>query len=117
MRANDYFTLGLIGSVFVMSGAILAGGCQGTGLGPAELFAAIEGPLQELVKRGGLSQEQATQVMGIVRGVMTPILGGGGFDWMRILEALATIAGSLLGVRIWRGGITSRRGTVPGASG
>lgn len=99
-----------------LTGAVVMGaGCQGMGVGPAELFAAIESPLQELVKRGALSQEQATQVMEIVRGVIGPALTGEGFDWMRLLEALATIAGSLVGVRIWRGGITSRRGTGPGA--
>lgn len=100
----------------VLIGLVVLAGCEGMGVGSLELIAAIEGPLQELVKRGGLSEEQASHVMEIVRGVIAPALSGGGFDWMRLLEIVASIGGSLVGVRLWRGGIRSRRGTAPGVA-
>lgn len=42
--------------------------------------------------------------------------GGDGSWWEEVLAALAAIAGSLLGVRVWRGSIVARKGTPPPAA-
>lgn len=66
---------------------------------------AVVGVFQKLLMDGVITQMQFDIIMDALQGT--------GFDWLRIVEIIGAIAGSLLGVRLWRGGINSRRGKVP----
>lgn len=71
----------------------------------------IQDVLDGLVKNGTLTPAQAD----IVLKALTA--GGSGIDWTGILNSAIQIAlavaGSLLGVRFWRGPITNRKGLPP----
>lgn len=82
--------------------------CSGLSAGQIE---SVREALTPLVTDGKMTQQQLEMLI--------QALSGGGFDWGSALtevgQTILTIVGSLYGVRLWRGGVTSRKGSAPSA--
>jgi hypothetical protein len=77
----------------------------------ASLEASISEKLLPLVKSGKLTPDQYEQIMAIYREAQSS-----GSDWIaRAIEIGGSVILSLFGVRLWRGGVTTRKGVSPHA--
>lgn len=82
----------------------------------AERYAALQAELRDAkakFDKGELSMEQVNRINNELLQVRHEIGDAGkSGNWERILEILGSAGLSLLGVRVWRGGINSRKGTL-----
>lgn len=81
---------------------LLLPGCQGAGY---EAFYAVVSDLQ---RQGVVTPEQAQALIQALQ------QAAGGIDWGELaLSVGSSIVFALTGVRLWRGGVTSRKGEPP----
>ena len=90
---------------FVLALALFA--C--TALSPAEQQELARLILEN--QQGQLTQAQVERLYQLLQQSQT-----GEIDWNAIGAGVAGIVGSLLGVRVWRGPITARKGSAPSNS-
>lgn len=84
---------------------LLLVGCAGMS---AEQADAVRAVLEEMLSKGQLTQSQFDSLSLLLQ--PTP-------DWLGVLssvgETLISVVLALLGVKVWRGGITARKGAPP----
>jgi len=89
----------------IIAGCLCLTGCSLTG----EHVATVSEVLSEQVAAGHMTQAQLDLVMAALHGI-----AGGDWSWLiDIGEVVGTLVLGFFGIRVWRGGVTSRKGTAP----